>query len=166
MTFVPHERRVDPTVTRGRKGSEVAPADSHLIAAPLTSGSHPNSNAPGRRKEDDENLIAFHPTQDPISGPISHALSSEESGAVAIASSASVRRLSPKECERLQSFPDDWTAPDEMGGPADYVERKGKWRPVRGSGVADDKRYAALGDAVTVNVAEWLGRRIAGRVVV
>ena len=28
------------------------------VAAPLTSGSHPNSNSPGRRREDDENLVA------------------------------------------------------------------------------------------------------------
>ena len=47
-----------------------------------------------------------------------------------------VRRLTPRECERLQGFPDNWT-----DGP-------------------DSRRYAALGDAVTVNVAEWIGRRI------
>lgn len=49
-----------------------------------------------------------------------------------------VRRLTPREYERLQGFPDDWT-----DGP-------------------DSRRYAALGDAVTVNVAEWIGRRIMG----
>lgn len=49
-----------------------------------------------------------------------------------------VRRLLPVECERLQGFPDGWTT-----GP-------------------DSRRYAALGDAVTVNVAEWIGRRIMG----
>lgn len=56
----------------------------------------------------------------------------------AIASPATgVRRLTPRECERLQSLPDDWTAHG-----------------------ADSKRYAALGDAVTANVAEWIGRRL------
>lgn len=34
-----------------------------LIAAPLTSGSHPNSNAPGRRQEDDTNLVIFQQNQ-------------------------------------------------------------------------------------------------------
>lgn len=29
--------------------------------------------------------------------------------------SASVRRLTPTECERLQAFPDGWTIPDQMG---------------------------------------------------
>jgi DNA (cytosine-5)-methyltransferase 1 len=50
---------------------------------------------------------------------------------------ASVRRLTPRECERLQALPDDWTAL----GP-------------------DSRRYAGLGDAVTSSVGEWIGRRI------
>lgn len=54
-----------------------------------------------------------------------------------------VRRLTPRECERLQSFPDDWTLIDWNGRPA-----------------PDSRRYAAMGDAVTVNVAEWVGCRI------
>ena len=48
-----------------------------------------------------------------------------------------VRRLTPTECERLQSFPDGWTA-----------------------GQSDSARYRQLGNAVTVNVIAWLGRRI------
>ena len=55
------------------------------------------------------------------------------------AESASVRRLMPVECERLQALPDGWT---DLGG------------------TADSRRYAALGDAVTATVAEWIGRRI------
>jgi DNA (cytosine-5)-methyltransferase 1 len=54
-----------------------------------------------------------------------------------------VRRLTPRECERLQGFPDDWTLIPWMGKPA-----------------PDSRRYAALGDAVTVPVARWLGERL------
>ncbi len=54
-----------------------------------------------------------------------------------------VRRLTPRECERLQGFPDDWT----------------RWR-ADGTEVADSTRYRMCGNAVTVNVAEWIGRRI------
>lgn len=54
-----------------------------------------------------------------------------------------VRKLTPRECERLQGLPDDWTLIDWLGKPA-----------------PDSRRYAALGDAVTANVAEWIGRRI------
>jgi len=53
-----------------------------------------------------------------------------------------VRRLTPTECERLQGFPDRWTEP-------------------AGS---DSARYKALGNAVTVNVPEWLFSRILGTV--
>jgi DNA (cytosine-5)-methyltransferase 1 len=48
-----------------------------------------------------------------------------------------VRRLTPTECERLQGFPDGWT-----------------------EGLSDTARYKCLGNAVTVNVAEWIGKRI------
>jgi DNA (cytosine-5)-methyltransferase 1 len=50
-----------------------------------------------------------------------------------------VRRLTPRECERLQGFPDNWTAVN---------------------GQADSRRYKQLGNAVAVPVAEWIARRI------
>lgn len=50
-----------------------------------------------------------------------------------------VRRLTPMECERLQGFPDGWTA---INGQSDSV------------------RYRQLGNAVAVPVAEWIGKRI------
>ena len=56
-----------------------------------------------------------------------------------VAGSFGVRRLTPVECERLQGFPDGWTA-----------------------GESDSARYRILGNAVCVNVAEWIARRIAG----
>jgi DNA (cytosine-5)-methyltransferase 1 len=51
-----------------------------------------------------------------------------------------VRRLTPTECERLMSWPDGWTLADEK--------------------TADSRRYAACGDGVVSNVAEWIGQRI------
>ena len=51
-----------------------------------------------------------------------------------------VRRLTPRECERLQGFPDDWTAIQ---------------------GAKDSPRYAALGNSMAVVVMRWLGKRIA-----
>ncbi len=65
------------------------------------------------------------------------------SGQVAIASSA-VRRLTPRECERLQGFPDDYTA-----------------IPYRGGIAADGPRYKALGNSMAVPVMRWIGERIA-----
>lgn len=49
------------------------------------------------------------------------------------------RRLTPRECERLQGFPDDWTLID---------------------GASDSARYRALGNAVAVPVVEWILRRM------
>ena len=48
-----------------------------------------------------------------------------------------VRRLTPRECERLMGFPDDWTAIQ-----------------------SDSARYRQLGNAVAVPVAAWIARRI------
>ena len=56
------------------------------------------------------------------------------------------RRLTPTECERLQAFPDGWTA--------EGIE-DGTVRPM-----ADGPRYRMMGNAVTVNVIEWIGERI------
>lgn len=45
------------------------------LAATLTAGqAKPGVSAPGRRQEDDHNIVAFHMTQDPISGEVSPAL--------------------------------------------------------------------------------------------
>jgi len=57
------------------------------------------------------------------------------------------RRLTPVECERLQGFPDGWTA-------------KGITNEDNHKALADGPRYRMMGNAVTVNVAEWIGRRL------
>jgi DNA (cytosine-5)-methyltransferase 1 len=55
-----------------------------------------------------------------------------------------VRRLTPRECERLQGFPDDYTLVPNRGKPA-----------------ADGPRYKALGNSMAVPVMRWIGERIA-----
>ena len=54
-----------------------------------------------------------------------------------------VRRLTPRECERLQGFPDDWTA-----------------IPYKGKLATDGHRYKALGNSMAVPVMRWIGERI------
>jgi DNA (cytosine-5)-methyltransferase 1 len=54
-----------------------------------------------------------------------------------------VRRLTPTECERLQGFPDNWTA-----------------IPFRGKPAADGPRYKACGNSFAVPVIKWIGERI------
>lgn len=53
-----------------------------------------------------------------------------------------VRRLTPKECERLQGFPDDWTA---------YAD---------GHKISDTQRYKMCGNAVSVPVVELVAKKI------
>ena len=55
----------------------------------------------------------------------------------------SVRRLTPRECERLQGFPDDWTAIKFRGKPA-----------------SDTARYRAIGNSMAVPVMAWIGERL------
>jgi DNA (cytosine-5)-methyltransferase 1 len=58
---------------------------------------------------------------------------------------AAVRRFTPLECERLQGFPDGYTAV-----------------PYRGAQVAaDSPRYEAIGNAIAIPPLRWLGERIA-----
>lgn len=60
-----------------------------------------------------------------------------------------VRRLTPKECERLQGFPDDWTLIGE------WIDSKGKKHKE-----ADSPRYKALGNSICLPFWEWLLGRI------
>lgn len=55
-----------------------------------------------------------------------------------------VRRLTPRECERLQGFPDDYT---------DIPYRNKEHAP-------DGARYKALGNSMAVPVMRWIGERI------
>ena len=67
-----------------------------------------------------------------------------------------VRRITPIECERLQGFPDNWTS-EKMELILEGNEWKATGKVVK---QADGPRYKAMGNAVTVNVAEWIGKQI------
>jgi len=56
---------------------------------------------------------------------------------MAVAEGTTVRRLTPVECERLQGFPDNWTADQ-----------------------ADTHRYKQMGNAVAVPCVEWIVKRL------
>jgi DNA (cytosine-5)-methyltransferase 1 len=62
-----------------------------------------------------------------------------------------VRRLTPRECERLQGFPDDYTL-------IPLRNAKGK---LTGKFAKDGPRYKALGNSWAVPCVTWIGRRIA-----
>ena len=66
-----------------------------------------------------------------------HTLRSGTKQSTGVVMESNVRRLTPVECERLQGFPDDWTA-----------------------GQSDSHRYKQMGNAVAVPVVEWLIQNI------
>lgn len=141
------------------------------VAATLTRGAESAGRGgyAGRRQEDDENLVAhtlraegFDASEDgsgrgtplvPVAFDArqrdvcvygDHAAALDTDGhSQAIASGWAVRRLTPTECERLQGFPDGYTAILYRGGPA-----------------ADGPRYKALGNSMAVNAMRWIGHRI------
>lgn len=125
----------------------------------LTRGAGPSPNADvaptqrcsaGRGADDQRTCVAFHPTQDPISSSYSfHALGTGSKGGcatAAVAQAMTIRRLTPRECERLQAFPDDYTLIP--------------WRKKPAADCPDGPRYKALGNSMAVNCMAWIGERI------
>ena len=73
--------------------------------------------------------------------------SPNEDATLALVPGSAVRRLTPRECERLQGFPDGWTKVPYRGKSPDEC--------------ADGPRYKALGNSMAVPVMGWIGQRIA-----
>jgi site-specific DNA-cytosine methylase len=68
-------------------------------------------------------------------------------GTPLIPQAMTVRRLTPRECERLQGFPDDYTLIP--------------WRKKSAEDCPDGPRYKALGNSMACNCMAWIGERIA-----
>lgn len=67
-------------------------------------------------------------------------------GPSVVADGPYVRRLTPRECERLQGMPDDWTRVPYRGKPAEKCP--------------DTPRYRAIGNSMAVPVMRWIGERM------
>ena len=80
-------------------------------------------------------------TQMHTNGGVSGALSVTHTEA--ITTLEGVRKITPREAERLQGFPDDYT----------LIPYKGRMAP-------DAPRYKALGNTMSVNVMDWIGSQI------
>jgi len=128
VLFEQHSLQGHPAPSR-EKGQNVAPA--------VTSG--PPFSRTG-------NLICVNAREDPIhtSGK-SLPLGALDRGH-AIATPMQVRRLTPRECERLQGMPDDHT--------------RIPWRNKPAEECPDTPRYKAIGNSMAVPVMRWIGERI------
>jgi len=108
-----------------------------------------NSNASGRNTP----MVFTQNTRDEVryisgDGQIAGALAAETGAKQQnyIQHQHAVRRLTPRECERLQGFEDDFTCIPYRGKPA--------------SQCPDGPRYKALGNSMAVPVMRWIGQRI------
>jgi DNA (cytosine-5)-methyltransferase 1 len=127
-------------------GADAAEEVSPTLRAGGHAGSHANAGVMP--------AVAFaQNTRDEVriqgDGQISGALAAEPGmkQQTYLAAAWGVRRLTPTECERLQGFPDGWTAIP--------------WRGKDASVCPDGPRYKALGNSMAVNVMCWIGERIA-----
>jgi len=103
----------------------------------------------GSSRGDSTIAVAVAPSLTATNDPSRSPQSSEVTQQVAAvhASTMTVRRLTPRECERLQGFPDDWTMIPYRGKPAEQCP--------------DGPRYKALGNSMACNIMAWIGERIA-----
>lgn len=74
----------------------------------------------------------------------------------AVQAAMQVRRLTPVECERLQGFPDGYTAIPWRRGKLDAF--------ITGDECPDGPRYKALGNSWAVPCVAWIARRLTGAI--
>ncbi|MGZ5053397.1 MAG: DNA cytosine methyltransferase [Methylobacter sp.] len=89
-----------------------------------------------RAQDSHENVVC-------VTGNVTHTLTANGFDASEDGTGWVVRRLTPRECERLQGFPDNFTL-----------------IPVRGKPAADGPRYKALGNSKAVPVVRYIGERM------
>lgn len=131
------------------RGAGTDPAG--IVAVSGTVSSKWAKGTGGPSGDECQNLVAFpanmSATQYASAVDLSPALCAKNPTAVAFDRPGdeqwAVRRLTPRECERLQGFDDDFT----------LVE----WRK---KAAADGPRYKAIGNSMAVNVMRWIGQRI------
>jgi DNA (cytosine-5)-methyltransferase 1 len=91
--------------------------------------------------------VAFDTYNQALNPHVTHTLrDGDGKGTPALLTAMQVRRLTPVECERLQGFPDNYTAIP--------------WRKKTASECPDGPRYKALGNSWAVPVVRWIGNRI------
>lgn len=147
---------------RDSKGSDSSTKDGHLIPVvfyetQITSPKNHSQTKPGE--------IPSHPLSESARPPtiaferrmvrtiggqpqveLQHALRADSNsgdGAPCVATHMAVRRLTPKECLRLQGFPDNYLSINFRGKPA-----------------CDSPKYKAIGNSFAVPCVRWIGQRI------
>lgn len=143
---------------RDNKGVDSDTKEGHLIPFDTTQITHPenrsqpNSGDPSPTLTPDARSPAVSTSvclgSDPIHSPeLAMPQTTRRGDPGVVQRGVSIRRLTPRECERLQGFPDDYTLIPWDGKP-----------PAK---CPDGHRYKALGNAFPVPVVRRIGQRIA-----
>jgi DNA (cytosine-5)-methyltransferase 1 len=139
----------DPCHTLAKDNAAHAAVAFHPTQDPIsnTDGST-HCMGTGSSRGDATIAVAVAPSLTATNDPSRSPQSSEVTQQVAAvhAASMTVRRLTPRECERLQGFPDDYTLIP--------------WRKKQAEDCPDGPRYKALGNSMATNVVTWIGERI------
>jgi DNA (cytosine-5)-methyltransferase 1 len=118
-----------------------APAADGGQQAPVVAGALTARSGKGANSTVDDGAMVIHTPHRQVMAGVNSQLPAHAGGSEPAL--VTVRRLTPRECERLQGFPDDWTAADANRRP-----------------ISDAARYRAIGNAVAVPVIAWIGRRL------
>ena len=137
----------------------------------LAKGAHPPAIAFSSKDHGADASADLAPTLRAMGHDGSHA---NGGGQMAVQTAMQVRRLTPRECERLQGFPEDYTRipswtgwrkldvgedPEQLraeGLEVKQNKKTGRWRVKD----VDGPRYKALGNSWAVPCARWIGARI------
>ena len=144
-------------------------ADAGELAPTLRAMGHAGSHANGGGQV----AVAFQSSQSGVREGETHATLDANNGSRrhnGVVQGMAVRRLTPRECERLQGFPDDytlipwriWQQAQRKGASYEALlaERGMKLREPAGEECPDGPRYKALGNSWAVPCARWIGERI------
>ena len=127
----PEGVRGDPPVRRKARETLTHPTSSCL-------GASGRSFARTGETRGQDPVVAF------VTGGVAPQSAEGTAQVVEAQAAMAVRRLTPRECERLQGFQDNWTL---------IPYRKGE--------SSDSNRYRALGNSMAVPVMRWIGTQIA-----
>lgn len=145
--LVPHV--ANPLTARMHKGANTTCDEGQTLIAfdrsQITSPTNRAACAPGGSSPtltSEAPVIAFHARKDPDCAHVSPPLDTDGQ-TVGLHYADGVRRLTPRECERLQGYRDDYTLV-----------------PYRGKPAKDGPRYRALGNSIATLVLCWIGERL------
>jgi DNA (cytosine-5)-methyltransferase 1 len=136
-----------PTLTKGFVPGVAHPQGVDLYNQALTGDLHcPLRTAGGHGAPAVMAFDAFNQSVSTTSQTLSCSASDVNHTGAVFSPTMAVRRLTPRECERLQGFPDDYSMIPWKGKPAEQCP--------------DGPRYKACGNSFAVPVVRWIGERI------